>query len=96
MTDGSDLPICHRCGALMQEKGPLFFMVNIEAYPLPDMLPMDPRDIEGDLKSYIEQLMDEMRGLSEQELLDQVYRRLSILLCPICYHQWIENPTPVS
>ena len=79
----------------MPVQGPLFFVVNIEAYPLPETPELDSRELKGDLKAYIEQLMAEMRGLSEQELLDQVYRRLSIFLCPSCYHDWIETPTPV-
>ena len=30
---------------------------------------------------------------SEQELMDQVYRRLVMLLCRPCYESWIEDPT---
>ena len=37
-----------------------------------------------------------MRDLSEQELIDQVYRRLTIHLCEPCYRQWIENPAGKS
>ena len=33
-----------------------------------------------------------MRGMTEQELMDQVYRRLTIHLCGDCYRVWIEDP----
>ena len=33
------------------------------------------------------------RDLSEQDLLDQVYRRVTVYLCLRCYNVWIENPT---
>jgi hypothetical protein len=31
--------------------------------------------------------------MSERELMDQVFRRLTIHLCGTCYRQWIEDPT---
>jgi hypothetical protein len=34
-----------------------------------------------------------MDGVTAQEALDQVYRRLVIHLCGPCYRNWIENPT---
>jgi hypothetical protein len=34
-----------------------------------------------------------MAGVSEQEALDQVYRRLVLYLCGPCYRVWIEDPT---
>jgi hypothetical protein len=36
-------------------------------------------------------MIEQMRGLSEQELLDQVYRRLIVYLCGPCYRRWIED-----
>ena len=32
------------------------------------------------------------KRLSEQEMMDQVYRKLTISLCTACYARWIENP----
>ena len=39
------------------------------------------------------ELVQNMSHLSQQELLDQVYRRVTIFLCVRCYTKWIENPT---
>ena len=50
-------------------------------------------DLVRDSRREIERLIDEMRDLSEQELLDQVYRRVTLYLCSACFRQWIEDPT---
>ena len=45
-----------------------------------------------ELGSQIDRLIDQMRDMSEQELMDQVHRRLTIHLCGRCYAGWIEDP----
>ncbi len=49
-------------------------------------------DLERDPRAEIQRLIDQMRDLSEQELMDQVYRRLVLHLCGPCYRRWIEDP----
>jgi hypothetical protein len=88
-----DSIVCHRCGALMDEGGPLFYHVKIEAYPLPIVPPLTLEDLERNFDEELARLIEEARGMSEQELMDQVYRRLLLHLCPSCYLRWIENPT---
>jgi hypothetical protein len=34
-----------------------------------------------------------LEGISEQEALDQFYRRRTLHLCIPCFRRWIENPT---
>lgn len=81
--------ICHRCGALREEGGRLFYIVNIEAYPSPEIVEtMD----EGDAESAMAALCAEAGQFSQQELMDQVYRRLTLTLCPRCFRGWIEQP----
>ena len=41
----------------------------------------------------IERLLARLEGVSEQEALDQVYRRRTLHLCGPCFRRWIENPT---
>jgi hypothetical protein len=82
---------CARCGTALASGSGDFYRVTIEAVadPTPPNLPhMDPADI----RQRIERLLAQMRGLSEQEALDQVYRRLTFDLCVPCYRQWITNP----
>jgi len=71
-----------------------FYVVRIEAFAdptAPSFLGDDADDI--DPSHEINQLLEEMRDMSEQELMDQVFRRVTIHLCRRCYLPWIENPS---
>jgi hypothetical protein len=92
MTSGDPTFSCDRCSAeLVPGKGN-FYVVKIEAVADPWPPAFDEEDRGKDLRQEIDRLIDEARGLTEQELLDQVYRRETIFLCLRCYSQWIENP----
>lgn len=90
---GEERIICHRCGALYTPGEPLFYVVKIEAYPLPELPPLTLEDLQRDFDEELARILKETKGLSEQELMDQVYRRLIIYLCPSCYGRWIDDPT---
>jgi len=88
-----DSPIfCDRCSTQLVPGEGNFFVVNIEAVADPSPPNVDEEDLEKDLRREIQQLVEDMRELSQQELLDQVYRRVTIFLCLQCYAKWIENP----
>jgi hypothetical protein len=91
MTDETPL-LCARCGAELSPGSGDFYIVRIEAIadPSPPVIPLD--DLLGDSRGRIDRLIEQMQGLSEQEAMDQVYRRLAIHLCGPCYRVWIENP----
>ena len=84
---------CHRCGAHLRPGEGNFYVVRIEAFadPTPPDIAADEMS-EADIAEEIDRLIDQMRGMSEQELMDQVYRRLTIHLCGTCYPGWIDNP----
>ena len=84
--------ICHRCGATLTPGAGDFFVVRIEAVADPTPPNVTGEDLEADLHSRINELIAQMRDMSERELIDQVYRRLTIYLCARCYHRWIEDP----
>jgi hypothetical protein len=88
-----DTPIfCDRCSTeLVPGKGN-FYVVHIEAIADPSPPNVDEDDLAKDPRREIAQLVEEMRDLSQQELMDQVYRRVTIFLCLPCYTRWIENP----
>ncbi|MDY7107060.1 MAG: hypothetical protein SYC29_00330 [Planctomycetota bacterium] len=90
---GEDRIVCHRCGALYVPGEPLFYVVKIEAYPLPELPPLTLEDLQRDFEEEMRRIVEETKGMSSREMMDQVYRRLVIYLCPRCYGRWIENPT---
>ena len=50
------------------------------------------QDIE-EIRRQISALLEKLKDQSEQEVIDQVFKRLVLYLCNTCYLRWIENPT---
>jgi hypothetical protein len=93
-TSAQSWPIaCHRCGAELTPGEGSFYVVRIEALADPTPPSIDQAIPLADLEAEIDELIERMADLSEQEMMDQVYRRMTILLCIGCYQRWIDNPT---
>ena len=86
--------LCHRCGCTLTPGEGSFYVVRIEAFadPTPPTIDLDEPVSQTSVSEEIERLIDQMRGMSERELMDQVHRRLTIHLCGPCYRGWIEDP----
>jgi hypothetical protein len=85
--------LCARCAAELEPGTGDFYVVNIEAIADPTPPTISAEDLTTDIRKRIEQLLQQMKGLSAQEAMNQVYRRLTLYLCGPCYREWIENPT---
>ena len=93
MNESSDFSMfCLRCGRQLTPGEGNFYVVRIEAFadPTPPNVKLD--DWPADPGAEIDRLIETMKGMSEQELMDQVHRRLTIHLCGTCYPSWIDNP----
>lgn len=85
--------LCHRCGAILSPGDGSFYIIKIEAFADPTPPDLSSQDLsERDLLREIDDLIDDVNELSAQELMDQVYRKLTMLLCRRCYDSWITNP----
>jgi hypothetical protein len=84
---------CARCAAALVPGRGDFYRVIIEAVADPTPPVLTAEDLAADHRRRIEELLAQMQGLSEQEAMDQVYRRLTLFLCGPCYRCWIRNPT---
>jgi len=85
-------PLCHRCGVALTPGEGNFYVVRIEAFADPTPPDLDRLPEENPAEE-MERLIEQCRNLSEQELLDQVRRQLTVHLCGPCFRQWIEDPT---
>jgi hypothetical protein len=85
--------VCHRCRAGLTPGSGTFYRVTIEAVADPTPPPITAEDLARDHRAEIERILAQLEGLSEEEALAQVYRRLTLYLCGPCYRGWIENPT---
>jgi len=92
-SDEDQCLLCHRCGAVLTPGTGSFYVVRITAVADPAAPTITEADLEADLDAEIDRLLDEIRDMSERELTEQVFRRLTIHLCRRCYEQWIEDPT---
>jgi hypothetical protein len=86
-------PLCSRCGKELNPGEGDFYLVRIEAMADPSPPNFTEADLSRNTGLEIRQILERMRDLSEQEALDQVYRRLLLYLCGPCYRKWIEDPT---
>ena len=87
---GDEWPgLCHRCGAVLTPGDGTFYVVRMEAFADPSRL----RDTGDDSATAVNvrELLEQIRNLSEQELMDQVYGDLTVLPCRACYGLWIED-----
>ena len=83
---------CARCSAELQPGGGDLYLVNIEAIADPYPPVFSDEDLRRDPREQIERILGELRHLSAEEAMNQVYRRTAILLCGRCYRAWIEDP----
>ena len=84
---------CARCARELQPGAGNFYVVTIEAVADPTPPNVSAEELAADLRKRIEELIQQMKDLSAQEAMEQIYRRLVLHLCGTCYRQWIENPT---
>jgi hypothetical protein len=69
------------------------YLVAIGAVADPTPPVFSAEDLADDIRAQIQRLLAQLEGVSEQEALDQVYRRLAFYLCGTCFRRWIANPT---
>lgn len=84
---------CARCAAELRPGAGNFYRVTIEAVADPTPPTLSAEDLAADVRQQIEALLARLEGLSEEEAMNQVYRRLTFHLCGPCYRRWIESPT---
>jgi len=83
---------CARCSLELHPGSGDFFLITIEAVADPSPPALSPDESASAIRRRINQLIDDLRDVSEREAMDQVHRRLVIHLCNRCYQGWIENP----
>jgi hypothetical protein len=92
-TDMAAVEFCRRCGAELTPGRGDSHVIRIEAFadPFPPIISQE--DLARDHGKAMRELMGQLQGYSEQELMDMVHRKMSFFLCAACYREWIEDPT---
>jgi hypothetical protein len=90
--DGKPPLPCGRCGRLVVLGRGECYLVDIRAVADPTPPVFNGDDLSRDASKEIKRLLARLRGLSEKQLVDQVYRRRLFCLCNACYARWVEDP----
>lgn len=83
--------ICDICHGRIPLHG--HYLVRIEVYADPSVPPATGEEAEElDLDATMKQLIEEMKGFTAEELMDQVHRRFDYRICRPCQAKFIANP----
>jgi hypothetical protein len=85
---------CDRCGQPIEE-GQVRYTAKIQVFAAYDPLEITFDDLTRDYSNEIEQVVEQCRGLTEEELMRDVYVDFEFDLCPPCQKAYIKDPLPV-
>ena len=94
MTQDSEPFYCDHCSRSLTLGEGRFYVVRIDALadPTPPRIAEKDQELE-EIRRQISALFETLKDQSEQEVMDQVIKRIVLYLCNACYSRWIENPT---
>jgi hypothetical protein len=83
--------ICELCGSRVPPNG--HYVVKIDVYADPSVPPMSTEELEEkDFDQTFAQLLEQMKGMSADDLQDDVHRRFEYRLCRDCQRRFLANP----
>jgi hypothetical protein len=69
------------------------YVVRIDVFADPEMPPVSAKDLAGrDFEREMAELVEEMKGMSAEELQDQVHRRFEYRICRMCQVRFLRDP----
>lgn len=69
------------------------YVVRIDVFADPKMAPVTSEEMEeADYQQAMRELIEQMKGLSAEDLQDQVARRFEFKLCRPCQMRFLANP----
>ncbi|MBI4327366.1 MAG: hypothetical protein HY674_19195 [Chloroflexi bacterium] len=84
---------CDRCGQPI-EKGALRYVAKIQVFAAYDPLEITFEDLITDPSREIKQILTQCEGLTEEELMRDVYVQFEFDLCRACQRIYVANPLP--
>jgi hypothetical protein len=69
------------------------YVVRMDVFADPAMPEMTTEELEeADFDETLDNLLDEMKGMTADDLQDGVHRRFEYRLCPACHRRFLANP----
>jgi len=82
---------CDLCARELAATG--HYVVRVDVFADPAMPPVTREQINAiDFDAAIDDLLDEMKDMTADELQDQVHRRFEYKICPRCQRQFLRDP----
>ena len=85
--------LCDRCGQPL-EKGQLRYTVKIQVFAAYDELEVSGKDLLKSHKQEIQDLIEQTRHMTEEELMREVYVEMQFDLCRNCQREYLKQPIP--
>ena len=83
--------LCDLCDRPIRPHG--HYIVRIDVFADPEMPPVTGEEMaEADYQQAMRELIEQMKGMSAEELQDQVHRRMEFKLCRPCQMRFLANP----
>jgi len=83
--------ICDRCGHPI-EQGQLRYIAKIQVFAAADPLEITLEDLLRDTRREMNRLLQQCEGLTEEELMRDVYVKFEYDLCRACQKAYVNNP----
>jgi len=87
--------LCDRCGQLIEE-GALRYIARIQVYAAYDPLKITFEDLTRDHTNEIKEILKQCQGMTEEELMQDVYVDFQFGLCRACQRAYIKDPLPAA
>jgi hypothetical protein len=87
--------LCDRCGQVI-DGGALRYIAKIQVYAAYDPLNVDFEDATRDHTNDIKEILKRCEGLTEEELMQDVYVDFQFDLCRPCQRAYIKDPLPAA
>jgi hypothetical protein len=87
--------ICDRCGQPIEE-GDLRYVARIQLFAAYDPLKITFEDLARDHRSEIDAILRQCEGLTEEQLMRDVYVEFEFDLCRDCQKAYASNPLPAG
>ena len=83
--------ICDLCNRPVPPHG--HYVVKIEVFADPRMPEVTAEEMEeADYQAAMKELIEQMKGMSANDLQDQVHRMFEFKICPACHASFLANP----
>ena len=83
---------CDRCGKSLLVEEPVRYLMELRISAAYDPMELAAKDMDGDLREQIAELISDTDGMTEKELAESVTADRRFDLCPLCSRAVLENP----